>query len=260
MIKIDMENATVTVEDEDGSATYGMDTREAFEIVTKAYLRCGWDMKYIYTFAWMGRPIIQLPDDMVRIQEVIYAVKPDVIIEAGIAHGGSLIFYASLLKAMGHGRVIGVDVEIRPHNRKAIEAHELFPYLTLIEGSSIDPQIVDQVKSLVRPGEKVFVILDSNHSKQHVLGELNAYAGLVSPGSYIVAMDGIMKDLVGAPRSKPDWGENNPYAAARAFLEQHPEFVFEQPPWPFDESNGLKENVTYWPNAWLRRLPEDGAS
>jgi cephalosporin hydroxylase len=253
VIKIDTENSRVIVESRDGETIYPMNSPEAFAIVSAAWLRCGWDTKYVYTFSWMGRPIIQLPDDMIRMQEAIYAIKPDVIIETGIAHGGSLIYYASLCKAMERGRVIGVDIEIRPHNRAAIEAHELYPFITLVEGSSTAAEIVGAVKSRVKAGEAVLVILDSNHSKRHVLNELNAYAPLVTPGSYIVATDGIMKDLVGAPRSQPDWAENNPHAAARLFLAEHPEFALEQPPWPFNESNGLTENVTYWPGAWLRR-------
>ncbi|XZO02924.1 MAG: cephalosporin hydroxylase family protein [Microcoleus sp.] len=253
MIKIDLENSQVIVENESGSMTYPMDSPEAFSVVSKAWLRCGWDTKYVYTFSWMGRPIIQLPEDLVRLQEVIYQVKPDVIIETGIAHGGSLIFHSSLCKAIGKGRVIGIDIEIRPHNRQAIEEHELFEYITLIEGSSISPIIVEQVKSLVAPEETVLVILDSNHSKDHVLEELNAYSKLVSRGSYIVATDGIMKDLVGAPRSSPDWDLNNPYIAAQEFLKTHPEFVLEQPKWIFNESNGISKNITYWPGAWLRR-------
>src|SRR5439155_18014109 len=131
--------------------------------------------KYVYAFTWMGRPIIQLPEDIVRIQEVLYRVKPEVIVETGVAHGGSLILYASLCKAMGHGRVIGVDVEIRPHNRQAIEAHELSPLITLVEGSSVDPTIVACVRDLVREGERAIVILDSNHTKAHVLAELGSY-------------------------------------------------------------------------------------
>jgi cephalosporin hydroxylase len=200
----------------------------------------------------MGRPIIQLPEDMFRIQEVIFRVKPDVILECGVAHGGSLVFYASLCKAMGKGRVIGVDVEIRPHNRVAIEAHFLFPYITLIEGSSIDPAIAAQAANLIQPGETVMVMLDSNHSKNHVLGELEAYGRLVTPGSYIVAMDGIMELVKGGPRTKPDWGWNNPRQAALEFASRHPEFVIEEPAFLFNEGV-VKERVTYWPDAFLRR-------
>jgi cephalosporin hydroxylase len=254
MIHIDTDKGEVAVETVSGErVTYPLASPEAFGIVSQAWLRCGWDTKYVYSFSWMGRPIIQLPDDILRMQEAIYQIKPDIIVETGIAHGGSLIFYASLCKAMERGRVIGVDIEIRPHNRTAIEGHELFPFITLIEGSSTAPEIAGQVTAHIRENETVLVILDSNHTKQHVLDELNTYAGLVTPGSYIVATDGIMKDLVGAPRSHPDWAENNPYTAAQDFLKDHPEFVLKQPPWPFNESNGLRENVTYWPGAWLRR-------
>src|ERR1700712_2912009 len=128
----------------------------------------------------MGRPVIQLPDDMVRIQEVIWQVRPTVIVETGVAHGGSLIFYASLFAAMGEGRVIGVDIEIRPNNRQAIEAHPLFDRIRLIEGSSTASATVDLVRSQLRPDDRVLVILDSNHTRQHVADELEAYAPLVS--------------------------------------------------------------------------------
>ena len=227
-------------------------SREAFGLLSEQWLKVGWNEKYAYSFSWMGRPIIQLPEDMVRIQEVIYRVKPDVIIETGIAHGGSLVFYASLCKAMGKGRVIGVDIEIRPHSRQAIEAHQLAPLISLIAGSSTAPDVVDRVKSFVKPQEVVMVILDSNHSKQHVLDELEAYCDLVTPGSYIIATDGIIKDLHDVPRGKPEWLWDNPCDAAAEFVQKHPEFILEQPAWPFNESE-LSENVTYWPGAWLRR-------
>jgi len=200
----------------------------------------------------MGRPIIQNPQDIIRAQEVIYRIQPDVIIETGVAHGGSLVFYASLCKAMGKGRVIGVDIEIRPHNRKGIESHKLFIYITLIDGSSIDPAIVQKVKSLIKAGETVMIFLNSNHTKEHVLAELEAYHSLVTPDSYIVATDGIMKDLSDLPRGKPELVHDNPAAAAAEFVKSHPEFVIEQPAWPFNESQ-LSENVTHWPGAWVRR-------
>jgi cephalosporin hydroxylase len=252
LISIDLERGLVRIDGEH-SAVHRLGTPEAFALISKVWLRAGWDNKYVYSFTWMGRPIIQLPEDMVRLQEVIYAVKPDVIIETGIAHGGSLIFYASLFKAMGKGRVIGVDVEIRPHNRKAIEAHELYSFLTLIEGSSIDLQIIKQVKSHIRAGETVMVLLDSNHTKDHVLAELNAYAPLVSKGSYIVAMDGIMESMAGAPRTQPDWSWNNPKSAALEFVQTHAEFVIEEPPFVFNEGN-VTEGVTYWPGGFIKRI------
>jgi cephalosporin hydroxylase len=253
IIEIDDDKATVTLRDGAGVKVYPFDSPEAFSVVSKAWLRCGWDTKYVYSFTWLGRPIIQLPDDMFRVQDVLYRLKPDVIIETGVAHGGSLIFYASLCKAMGRGRIIGVDVEIRPHNRAAIEAHELFAYITLIEGSSISPAVVDEVRGEIKPGETVFAMLDSNHTKQHVLDELRAYAPMVSQGSYIVVADGIMEDVVGAPRTKPDWSWNNPKAAAIEFVAQDPRFVIEEPPFSFNEGV-VRDRVTYWPSAYVKRV------
>ncbi len=253
MIKIDEENGLVIVESELGDVTHPFASAEAFAILSRVWLRCGWDTKYVYSFTWMGRPVIQLPEDLIRIQETIYRIKPDVIIETGVAHGGSLVFYASLCKAMGKGRIIGIDVEIRPHNRQAIEEHEMKPLITLIEGSSVDPRVVEQVKALVKPGETVLVILDSNHTEAHVRSELEAYAPLVSRGSYIVATDGIMQQVVGAPRTKPDWSWNNPLQAARKFAASHPEFRLEEPAFPFNEGL-VNERVTYWPEAFLKRV------
>ena len=153
---------------------------------------------------------------------------------------------------MGQGRVIGVDIEIRPNNRNAIESHELFPLITLLEGDSASSEISDRVRTLIQPGEKVLVLLDSNHSKGHVLRELEAYHALVTPGSYIVATDGIMNDLYDVPRGVADWVWNNPAEAAQEFLKTHPEFILEQPAWPFNESD-LEHNITHWPGAWLKR-------
>lgn len=239
---------------EDGGRTTDCDlySDEAFEIISREWVRVGWNQKYQYSFSWMGRPVIQLPEDMIRSQEVIHRVKPDVILETGVAHGGSLVYSASLLKVLGKGRVIGIDIEIRPHNRKAIEEHPLASMISLVEGSSTDPAIVAKAKSLIKPGETVLVFLDSNHTKAHVAGELEAYCGLVTPGSYIVATDGVMRDLADAPRGGADWATNNPTGAAAEFAARHPEFVLEQPAWPFNEST-LSENVTHWPGAWLRR-------
>jgi len=180
-------------------------------------------------------------------------LQPDVIIETGVAHGGSLIFYASLCKAMGRGRVIGIDIEIRPHNRQAIEAHPLFPLITLFEGSSTDPAIVERVRREVQPGQTVLVLLDSSHTKEHVLNELQAYGPLVTPGSYIVAMDGIMGDLAGAPRTQPDWIWNNPRQAALEFVATRPEFEIREPGFLFNESP-LTKHITYWPGGFIKRI------
>lgn len=251
-VTIDTTQKTLTMQSDGIEQTLPLYSKEAFELLSHLWVKVGWNQKYTYTFTWLGRPIIQLPEDMIRAQEVIYRVQPDVIIETGVAHGGSLVYYASLCKLIGKGRVIGVDIEIRPHNRKAIEAHPLFSLITLVEGNSIAPSTVEHVKSLVGPNETVIVILDSCHEKQHVLKELEAYCELVSPGSYVVVTDGIMKDLYDVPRGKPDWTWDNPAAAAIEFLQKHPEFVLEPPEWLFNESM-LSESVTHWPSAWLKR-------
>ena len=225
---------------------------EAFELISRAWLRSGWDSKYVYGFSWLGRPVIQLPEDMMRIQELIYQLQPDVIVETGVAHGGSLIFYAGLCAAMGKGRVIGIDIEIRPHNREAIEEHRLSPMIALVEGSSTAPDVVQQVHDQIGAAETVLVLLDSNHSQDHVAAELEAYGPLVSPGSYIVACDGIMQQVAGAPRTESDWSWNNPISAVQNFLKTHPGFEAHEPQWPFNEGK-VRQRVTYWPQAYLRR-------
>ena len=252
-IRIDTDSRDLLVEEVDGSRTLDLYGKEAFELISALWLKTSWNQKYSYTFTWMGRPIIQHPEDLVRLQEVIYTLKPYVIIETGVAHGGSLILYASLMKAMGKGRcVVGVDIEIRPHNRKAIEAHELAPMIRLVEGDSVAREIVDKAAEGIKPGDTVMVILDSNHSRAHVTAELEAYYRLVTPGSYIVATDGIMRDVFDVPRGTPEWRADNPAQAAEDFAASHPDFVIEAPRWLFNESD-LKENITAWPSAWLKR-------
>lgn len=250
---IDDERATVAFTRAGATVEYGLGTAEAFAAVSGAWLCASWGAKHVYSFTWMGRPIIQLPEDIVRLQEVLYALKPDVVVETGIAHGGSLIFYASLFEAMGCGRVIGVGIEIRPHNGSAIEAYPMTKRIEMIEGSSVSPDIVAAVRGRIRPGETVLGILDSNHSHKHVLDECRAYADLVSIGSYIVATDGIMQQVVGAPRSAPDWDWNNPRKAARDFAAEDPRFVLEEPAWLFNEGT-VRDRMTYWPDAFLKRV------
>ena len=252
-LTLDTDTQTLTLFEAGQTRILPLYSDQAFEAISRQWVRVGWNQKYQYTFSWMGRPVIQLPEDMLRMQEVIYRLQPDLIIETGVAHGGSLIFYASLCKAMDKGRVVGVDIEIRPPNRQAIESHALAGLITLIEGSSTAPAVVEQVYRQVQPGQTTLVILDSNHSYAHVAAELEAYAGLVTPGSYIVATDGIMLDLADVPRGKPEWTADNPTSAARDFATLHPEFVIEQPPWPFRES-AWGRNITHWPDGWLKRL------
>lgn len=254
---IDEQNNQITKDDGTISTLYSPD---GFKIISNLWIKLGWDQKYLYGFSWMGRPIIQNPDDMVRMQEVIYSVKPDFIIETGIAHGGSLIFYASLLNAMKHGRIIGVDIEIRPHNRKAIEEHELFNLIDLIEGSSTDKKTLMQVEELLSENDKVIVILDSAHDYDHVLNELKLYSKYVSKGSYIVVTDGSQEYLYETPRAKEDypgyvetWCYNNPKKATEDFVMEKPEFEIVEPEFPFNEGN-IDFRVTHWPSAFVKKI------
>lgn len=251
-ITIDPSNETVVAHEGDDAGSYAFDSAEAFRLVSDAWLRIGWDQKYVYSFTWLGRPVIQLPEDLLRVQEVIVAVGPDVIVETGVAHGGSLVFYATLCKALGRGRVVGVDIEIRPHNRAAIEAHPLFPLIELIEGDSTSAETVARIEKAVA-GDRAMVLFDSNHNKEHVLGELRAYADLVAAGSYLVVMDTIMGRVVGAPRTGPDWSWNNPGSAIADFLAEDDRFVQEEPRFAFNEGL-VTERVTYWPGGFLRRV------
>jgi cephalosporin hydroxylase len=252
-VTIDTDRRELIDEDQSGPRVLPLYSPEAFEVLSRHWLAVGWTQKYSYGFTWMGRPMVQLPEDVLRIQEIVHAVRPDVIIETGVAHGGSLVFYASLCKALERGRVIGVDIEIRAQNRDAIEKHPLAEYITLVEGSSTAPDVVGAVRALIRTGETVMVLLDSCHSKAHVLAELGAYAPLVSAGSYIVATDGIMEELAGAPGARPEWAWDNPRQAALEFARDRVDFVLEEPPVAFNEGS-IRRRVTYWPSAFLRRV------
>jgi cephalosporin hydroxylase len=186
--------------------------------------------KYTYNFTWLGSPIIQFPQDMVAMQEIVWSVKPDLIIETGIAHGGSLIFYASLLELIGNkGKVIGIDIDIRKHNRREIEKHRMFKRIVLLQGSSIDPNIVQKVNILAKKSKKVLVALDSNHTHDHVLSELKFYSPMVTKGSYLVVFDTVIEDM--PEDSFPDrpWNKrDNPKTAVREFLKSNSRFVVDR--------------------------------
>jgi len=234
-----------------------IDSTEAFDIISDAYLKVGWQNKHVYSFTWMGRPIIQSPEDIVRVQELIYKIKPDYIIETGIAHGGSLVYYAGLLKAMGHGKVIGIDIDIREHNREAIEKHELIDLITMYEGDSTDEKILAKIKETVGDDSKVLVLLDACHTKDHSLRELDLYSKFVSVGSYIISCDGgIMErvaDLPNAIKAEPDWATNNPKAAAEEFVKYNKDFVLDEVEFEFNEGN-VKTWSSYWQGGIIRRV------
>lgn len=183
--------------------------------------------KYIYNFTWMGRPIIKFPQDIIALQELIFKVKPDLIIETGIAHGGSIIFSASMLQLLGNnGKVIGVDIDIRSHNRAAIENHPMSKHITMLEGSSTDPSILDQIKHFAKDCETIMVCLDSNHTHAHVLNELEIYSPLVTVGSYAVLPDTLIEFFPKGYYNDRPWDVgNNPYTAMMEFLKTNDSFV-----------------------------------
>lgn len=188
--------------------------------------------KYTYNFTWMGRPIIKFPNDMVAQQEIVWRTRPDLIIETGIAHGGSIIFSASLLELMGHGHVVGIDVDIRAHNRAEIEKHPMAKRITMIEGGSTDPGVFERVKKLAHGASSVMVILDSNHTHQHVYDELKLYADLVTVGNYVILPDTFIEFFPkGYYASNRPWDVgNNPYTAMKQFMAERSDFEIDPEP------------------------------
>lgn len=185
--------------------------------------------RYSYNFTWLGRPIIQLPQDIVAMQELIWRVRPELIIETGVAHGGSLVFYASLLELLGAGEVLGIDIDIRPQNRREIERHPLAKRITLLEGSSISPEIVASARTAAQGKERVLVVLDSNHTHEHVLSEARGYSPFVTKGSYLVVFDTVIEDLPASCFPDRPWRPgNNPKTAVRQFLAENDRFVIDR--------------------------------
>lgn len=203
--------------------------------------------KYSYNFSWMGRPIIQYPQDMIAMQEILWELKPDLIIETGVAHGGSLIYYASLMELMGKGHIVGIDIDIRKHNREAIEAHPMFKRISLLEGSSVSDEILTQVKEFIKPGMTVLVSLDSNHTHEHVLRELELYAPLVTVGSYCVVFDTIVEDMPKAMYDRPWDVGDNPKTAVFEYLKTHPEFEI-------NKAIDHKLLISVAPDGYLKRV------
>ena len=186
--------------------------------------------QYSYNFSWMGRPIIQYPQDMIAMQELIWEIKPDLIIETGIAHGGSLIYYASLLELIGKGEVLGIDIDIRPHNLREIENHPMFKRIKMIEGSSVGNETINKVKQYVTGKEKILVCLDSNHTHEHVLKELEFYSPFVSINSYLIVFDTIVEDMPDnyLPGGRPWKKGDNPKTAVYEFLNENGSFEIQK--------------------------------
>jgi cephalosporin hydroxylase len=221
----------------------GADLRTDFERLIE---RSG-PYRYTYNFRWLGRPIIQFPQDLVALQEIVWDTKPEVVVETGIAHGGSLVFYASLLELLGGDReVIGIDIDVRQHNRVAIEAHPLAHRVTMVEGSAVEPAIVDRVRDLVR-GRRTMVVLDSNHTHEHVLRELELYSPMVSVGCYLVVLDTIVERMPAHLHAERPWGPgDNPMTALDAFLATTDAFTIDR---EYDD----KLLFTVAPRGYLKR-------
>jgi len=228
-----------------------------------AFMRASTVPKYSYNFTWMGRPIIQYPQDMIAVQEIMWEVKPDLVIETGIAHGGSLIMSASLLAMLEYcdaantgqtinpakptSKVLAIDIDIRDHNREAIEAHPMSNRIQMIQGSSVDQGIVDQVRSIAKDYKRVLVCLDSNHTHDHVLDELKAYAPLVTSGSYCIVFDTIVDDVPTDMYPDRSWGPgNSPKSALREYLGDHKEFAI-------DTAVDNKLLISVAPHGYLKR-------
>lgn len=204
--------------------------------------------KYSYNFDWLGRPIIQYPQDIIAMQEIIWNVKPDLIIETGIAHGGSLIFYASILELIGRGEVLGIDIDIREHNRKEIEKHKMFKRIKMIEGSSIDEKVIKKVFKIAKKHKKVLVCLDSLHTQEHVLKELNLYSKLVTKGSYIIVFDTVIEQMPDNLFNNKPWNKgNNPATALKVFLKKKKNFIV-------DREIENKLLITVAPGGFLKRI------
>jgi cephalosporin hydroxylase len=223
----------------------GSDTR--LRALAMELMQAAGKHRYTYHFTWLGRPAIQFPQDLLAIQEIVWRVRPDLIVETGVAHGGGLIFYASLLELIGgSGRVIGIDIDIRAHNRSAIEQHHLAQRITLLQGSSTDPAIVERVRHEAACRPLVLVILDSDHTHAHVARELELYSPLVQPPSYLIVLDTIIEDLPCDYFPDRQWGKgNNPATAVREFLRTNARFVA-------DEEMDAKLLITVAPGGFLR--------
>ena len=219
-----------------------------FKALSLEWIKRGFSKKYPYNYEWLGRPIIQYPNDMFGMQEIIWNVKPDLIIETGIAHGGSLIFYASLLELIGQGEVLGIDIDIRKHNKKEIKKHKMFKRIKMIEGSSIDEEVMKKVAKIAKKHKKILVCLDSLHTQEHVLKELNLYSKFVSRGSYLIVFDTIIEYLPKGFFDDRPWDKgNSPTTAIKSFLKKNKKFVI-------DEEIENKLVITSAPGGFLKRI------
>jgi cephalosporin hydroxylase len=224
------------------------ENNEELKSAAEAFNTASNKSQYSYNFSWMGRPIIQYPQDMIAMQELIWNLQPDLIIETGIAHGGSLIYYASIMELIGKGEVLGIDIDIRAHNRAEIEKHPMAKRIKMIQGSAIDPEIVAQAGEYAKGKQTVLVALDSNHTHEHVLHELNMYAPFVTKGSYMVCFDTIVEFLPDNYVANRPWGPgDNPLTAVHEFLKGNDQFEI-------DKQIDNKLLISVAPQGYLKRV------
>ena len=239
-IKIDRDNCSKEID---------VYSEEGLKLVAELWTKVSVEHRVMYEPTWLGIPIIQYPNDIVMMQELIWKVGPDVIVETGVAHGGSAILYASILELLGKGTVIGIDIEIRKYNRLAINSHPLSKRIHLIEGNSVDEDVVDDVRARIKKEDKVLVVLDSDHSFEHVRKEMELYSPMVSADSYLVTMDGAAELVWDIPSGKKQYRHDNPLVAIREFLKDHPD-------WEVDPYYN-RLHVTSNPSGFLRRVRDE---
>ena len=237
--------AILTLDNNGERTTVDVYSKEGLDLLSNLWIKSAAQHRLMYEPNWLGRPVIQFPTDIVAIQELIWKLQPDVIVETGVAHGGSLVLSASILELIGKGTVVGVDIEIRPSNRNAIEAHPLNHRIKLIEGSSTAEDTLSAVRALVEDAERVLVMLDSNHTEAHVLKELELYSSFVTPESYIVAHDGAQAWVWDIPNGKPEWRDDHPLSAIHKFLKSHTEFSI--------DAYWTRWGITSSPEGFLKR-------
>jgi cephalosporin hydroxylase len=243
-----MSNPIEQFQNERNERIKSFNTNMALKAATQQFNIESIKARYSYNFSWMGRPIIQYPQDMIAMQELIWEIKPDLIIETGIAHGGSLIYYASILELIGKGEILGIDIDIREHNKKAIEEHPMFKRISMIQGSAIDPIIIEMVKENVKDKKTIMVLLDSNHTHEHVLEELRLYNQFVTINSYLVVFDTIVEDLPKGIYDDRPWDVGkNPKTAVWEFLKTNSDFEI-------DHSIDDKLLISVAPQGYLKKI------
>lgn len=253
-IEIDTDAQSLIVTEAGETRHLGLYDRAAVELLGPLWLKLDWNAQRWRSFSWLGLPMLQLPEDAIRLHEAIWRFQPDLIVETGVYRGGGSLMLASVCRLMGKGRVICVDIDLTPETAAAIAAHPLGDLITSLKGSSTAPDVVAKIKPAMAAAERVLVVLDSNHAAHHVRDELETYGPLLKSGSWILATDGVMVDLHDVPIGDPSWKTDNPQTAVAEFLAVHgASFERIDPPVMYGDSSYDLPSMTYFPNGWLRK-------